>query len=63
MSQLERYITQKLGADFLSGGKSRTELRKIKTETADLERKLAGLRARRMEIEKDNPRLERKEIS
>lgn len=52
-SQLELYIAKERGAAFLSSGKSRTELRKIKKEMAELEKRLAELRARRIEIEKD----------
>ena len=51
-SQLERYIAEKLGADCLRNRKNQTELRKIKKEMADLQKKLDELQARRIEIEK-----------
>ena len=50
-NQLERYITEELGADWLSRGKDQTELRKIKKEIAALQNRLNVLQARRMEIE------------
>jgi hypothetical protein len=50
-SQLEQYIAQELGGDRLSIGKHQTELRKIKKEMADLERKLTELRTRRTALE------------
>ena len=49
--QLEQYIAEEIGSDFLSGVKNRTELRKIKKEIADLKKKLDTLQARKMEIE------------
>jgi hypothetical protein len=51
-SQLEQYITEELGADYLSGGKNQTELRKIMKEMADLKKRLDQLQTRRTEIEK-----------
>ena len=51
-SQLEQYIAEELGADRVSSGRNRTELRKIKKAIADLEKKLAELRARRTELER-----------
>ena len=50
-SQLEQLIAEDLGADRLSSGKNKTELRKIKKEMAELKRRLAALEARRAEIE------------
>ena len=50
-SQLEQYIVEKLGADYLSSSKNRIELRKIKKEMADLKKRLGDLQARRTEIE------------
>ena len=50
-SQLEQYIAQELGADCLSAGKNQTELRKIKKEMADLNKRLDELQTRRTEIE------------
>jgi hypothetical protein len=55
-SQLERYITEQLGADRLSIGKNQTELRKIKKEMADLKKRLNELQARRTELEKQTKR-------
>ncbi len=51
-SQLEQYIAEELGADYLLSNKNRTELRKIKKEMADLKKRLDELQARRSEIEK-----------
>ena len=51
-SQLERYILEELGADNLSSSKNRTELRKIKKETAGLKKRLEELEARKTKIEK-----------
>ena len=51
-SQLEQYIAEELGADRLSSGKNQTELRKIKKEMADLQKRLAVLQARRTDLEK-----------
>ncbi|MFZ2959183.1 MAG: hypothetical protein WA705_20040 [Candidatus Ozemobacteraceae bacterium] len=51
-SQLEQYIAAELGMDHLASGKNKTELRKIKKEMADLNKRLEELRARRAEIEK-----------
>jgi hypothetical protein len=51
-NQLERYITEELGAEYLSRGKNQTELRKIKKEMGDLNKRLADLQIRRTEIEK-----------
>ena len=51
-SQLEQYIAEQLGADRLSSGKSRTELRKIKKEMTDLRKRLTELQVRRTELEK-----------
>ena len=51
-SQLEQYIAEELGADFLSSGKDRTELREIKKEMADLKKRLDELQARKTELER-----------
>ncbi len=51
-SQLEQYITEELGADYLSNRKKQTELRKIKGEMGSLKRKLRELEARKNELEK-----------
>jgi hypothetical protein len=51
-SQLEQYIAEELGADRLSSSQNQTELRKIKKEIANLEKRLLELQARRTELEK-----------
>lgn len=51
-SQLEQYIASELGSDRLTKSKSQTELRKIKKEMADMEKRLNELQARRTELEK-----------
>jgi hypothetical protein len=51
-SQLEKYITEELGADRLQRDKNLTELRKIKKEMAGLKKKLDELQARKTELEK-----------
>jgi hypothetical protein len=51
-SQLEQYIVEELGVDYLSSNKNRTELRKIKKEMADLKKRLDELQTRKSEIEK-----------
>ncbi|MGR3317333.1 MAG: hypothetical protein ACUZ8O_02475 [Candidatus Anammoxibacter sp.] len=51
-SQLEQYITEKLGADRLSYSNNQTELRKIKSDMTKLKKRLNELQARRTEIEK-----------
>jgi hypothetical protein len=53
-SQLEQYIMEELGAQYLSGKKNQTELRKIKKEIGSLKKKLATLEARKAEIEFKN---------
>jgi hypothetical protein len=50
-SQLERYIAEELGADYLARGKNQTELRKIKQEITDLKNRLDVLEARRAVLE------------
>ena len=50
-SQLERYIAEELGADYLARGKNQTELRKIKQEIADLRNRLEVLETRRAVLE------------
>ena len=51
-SQLEQYIAAELGSDYLTSSKNQTELRKIKREMADLEKRLDELQTRRIELEK-----------
>jgi uncharacterized protein YlxW (UPF0749 family) len=50
--QLEEYIAEEFGSDRLSSGKNQTELKKIKKEMAELQKRLETLQARRTEIEK-----------
>jgi hypothetical protein len=50
-SQLELYITDKLGSEHLVSKKAQTELRAIKKEIAGMRTKLAALEARRAELE------------
>lgn len=49
--QLEKYIVEELGQDYLSSAKNLTELRKIKKEIAELKTRLSNLETRRMELE------------
>lgn len=49
--QLEDYIVERFGSDHLSGMKHQTELRKIKREITQLERRLRAARSRRAELE------------
>jgi hypothetical protein len=53
-SQLEQYITEELGSQYLETRKTQTELREIKNEMAELKKKLVALEARKMEIETTN---------
>ena len=50
-SQLERYIVKELGSAYLGSKKRQTELRMIKKEMADLQKRLDELQTRRMELE------------
>jgi len=50
-SQLEAYIVEELGNDYLRTWQEKTELREIKQETAKLRKRLNELAARRAEIE------------
>ena len=51
-SQLERYIAEELGADYLARGKNQTELRKIDQEIAELKHRLDALEARKAALER-----------
>jgi hypothetical protein len=51
-SQLEQYIAAEFGSGHLASRKAQTELRKIRTEIADLKKKLTALEERKAEIEK-----------
>ena len=46
-SQLERYIVQRFGSEYLVKTKSQTELRAINKEIAYLKKKLSALEARK----------------
>jgi flagellar motility protein MotE (MotC chaperone) len=50
-SQLEKYIAEKLGQEYLAKVKSQTELRRIKKEIAQLKERLDALQDRRTELE------------
>jgi hypothetical protein len=50
-SQLEAYIAEKLGSDHLTSTKTHAELRKVKKEIAQLEKKLTELKARKAGLE------------
>jgi hypothetical protein len=49
--ELEQYIRDELGEEHLSAGKNQTELRKINKEIAELELRLAELKARKTDFE------------
>ena len=49
--ELESYIADELGADFLLKTKSQTELRCIKREMTTMKKRMDELQARRTEIE------------
>jgi cell division protein FtsB len=51
-SQLELYIVEQLGSEYLVSKKSKTELRAINKEIADLREKLAVLEARKVTLER-----------
>jgi hypothetical protein len=51
-SQLEEYIAEKLGQDYLLTVKTQTELRKVKKEITNLKKRLDQLQVRRIELEK-----------
>lgn len=50
-SQLEKYIAEELGTDYLVKVKGQTELRQIKKEIAALKKQLAALQARKDALE------------
>ena len=52
-SQLEQYITEQLGSEYLSSKKAKTELRVITKEISDLRDKLAELETRKAELERE----------
>jgi len=50
-SQLEKYITEELGEDYLVRVKSQTELRSIRKEISELKKKLDVLQDRKTHLE------------
>jgi hypothetical protein len=50
-SQLEQYIAEELGEDYLRRVKHHTELRRVKKAIADLKKQLEGLQKRQQELE------------
>jgi hypothetical protein len=50
-SQLEKYITEELGEEYLARIKGQTELRKIKKEISGLKKKLDVLQDRKTDLE------------
>ena len=50
-SQIERYITDELGAEHLEAKKAKAELRKINKEITSHKRKLTALQARKVAAE------------
>ena len=51
-SQLEKYIIEERGVKYLRKWKNQTEVRQIEKEMADLKKRLVELQARKTEIEK-----------
>jgi len=49
--QLERYIADELGEDYLVRAKAQTELRKIKKEISDLKKRMNVLQHRKADLE------------
>ena len=50
--QLEEYIAEELGEEYLAKVKGQTELRQIKKEISELTKRLDALQGRRTELEK-----------
>ena len=50
-SQLEQYIAEELGEEYLRRVKHQAELRRVKKEIATLKKQLGGLQERQKEIE------------
>ena len=49
-SQLEQYIAEELGEDYLLRVKNHTELRRVKKEISDLQKRLVALQERKNEV-------------
>ncbi len=50
-SQLEKYISEELGEDYLVRAKAQTELRRIKKEISELTKRLTVLQNRKTDLE------------
>jgi hypothetical protein len=50
-SQLEKYIVEEVGEDYLLRVKNQTELRRVRKEISDLKKRLEGLEERKHELE------------
>jgi len=50
-SQLEKYIAQQFGKDYLTKVKAQAELRKIKKEMSELKKRLNALQERKNDLE------------
>ena len=51
-SQIEKYIAEELGAEYLANIKNKSELRNVKKEISAINKKLKVLEARKTELEK-----------
>ena len=51
-SQLEKYIAEELGTEYLVKVKNKSELRKIKKEISEINKRLKVLQDRKIEIER-----------
>jgi len=51
-SQIEKYIAEELGTEYLANIKSKSELRNVKKEISAIKKKLKVLEARKSEIER-----------
>ena len=51
-SQLEKYIAEELGTEYLVQVKNKSELRKIKKEISEINKRLKALQDRKTEIER-----------
>lgn len=50
-SQLEEYIAEELGPEYLAKAKNKTELRKVRKEISDIKKRLDELQIRKAELE------------
>jgi hypothetical protein len=50
-SQLEKYIAEECGEEYLLRVKNQTELHRVKREISDLKKRLEGLQERKNELE------------